>query len=125
MKLFVHGAAVGLSQITNLKFDIGRPYTYCRICGSLYQSDSDRSAVTDEEKYIASEKRRNWSIKHSKDHLDIEHIMLLKSGLWVTPEAQIKLASFGVISVQDMVFNDEIEAALKESKPIPDNDAEE
>lgn len=113
---FLSGMAVGLDQLIGLDFDQAKPHTFCRICGAIYQSDLDRR-----DHYLAVKLRQDWSHRHAGTHTTTEHNQLLLSGRFLTPEAQIVLAAFGIISI---TLDDEIEQALFESRPVPTNDSE-
>ncbi len=126
--------AVGLDQLTGLQFTTHRPYTFCRICGDVYQSSYDRlpherisNWLPDLEAVdrFATLLRKEWSLAHSKEHKMHEHQQLAMSGRFLTPEAAIKLAAFGAFSIIDMAIDDEVQAALRESNPIPQDDAQE
>lgn len=84
--------------------DPEKPYTYCRICGAVYQSPIfyEPDAVKD---------RKEWSHKHAYAHTTIEHEYLRDSNLWLMPEAQHRLAALGIISITDMSLNDEVKHA--------------
>ena len=130
----IAGIAVGLSTLTNFLFDPSAPHTCCALCGAVFQQDIDRypqGYATDAfdnnihlVRSYAESLRKNWSHQHAKQHPIHEHEALKKSGRKLTPEAAIKLAAFGVISVIDAVMDDEIEHAYLESKPIPTDDAQ-
>jgi hypothetical protein len=113
------GLLVG--SLPNLSFRTDCPYTGCRICGAVYQSELDRTPGKDIE---ALNGRRLWSFKHAKTHTPQEHYLLQISGSWCTPEAAKKLAAFGVIALTDMVLSEEHAQAMLESSPVPANDAE-
>jgi hypothetical protein len=132
--LILHGAAVGLEEVSGLTFRSDRPYTGCCICGAVFQSDADRDPVgtyqrqpaefgynLDNVDMFALGLRKEWSKKHEKTHTEKEHDDLAKSGYAFTPEAANKLAAFGTIP---LTLSEEINAALLESSPIPLNDAE-
>lgn len=106
-----YGMDPTLRGLNGLTFDPSRPYTGCRICGTIYQNDS-------------VEKRKLWTFRHAKTHSSIEHNMLALSGKWCTPDAAIKLASYGVIAMGDGAVSDDHYFALLESKPVPINDVE-
>lgn len=113
---FLSGMAIGLHELTGLEFRIDKPHTFCRICGAIYQSSLDRR-----DHPLAIELRRDWSYRHARLHPDHEHRSLMLSGRFMTPEAQIELASFGIL---DLHIDDEITQSLFESKAIPKDDTE-
>lgn len=116
---------MGSSSLPGLLFEPDCPYTGCRICGDVYQSDLDRLKMpTTDDLAVAVLQRKEWSQRHAKSHSDREHLLLAYSGRWCTPEAAHKLASFGVIALSDMVLSDEHEEALLQSKAVPINDSE-
>lgn len=102
------------------------------MCGEVFQTDFDRFphrfATYDTPIPIiieyATSLRKLWSQRHARTHTEREHVQLVLSGRWLTPEAAYRLAAFGVISIGDLVLDDEIAAAYKESSPVPKNDAE-
>lgn len=133
----LHGGAIGLETLSGLRFLPHRPYAGCRICGELFQSEADRfphdvfeanprqfDFLPANVDLYALGMRKEWSQKHARLHNEAQHERLANSGLWATPEAAAKLASYGVIAVSDAVMSQDHEAALKESSPIPVNDAE-
>lgn len=124
---------VGLDQLEGLQFTPHVPYTFCRICGDVFQTAYDRDPTSKFSNWLpdleavarfATLLRKEWSLKHSKEHKMHEHLSLAMSGRFLTPEASIKLASFGAFSIIDMAIDNEVESALKESSPIPDDDAQ-
>lgn len=133
-QLVMHGMALGLDSLTNLLFDNNKPYSGCCICGAVFQSAYDRApahfvtprqfptfaAVQD----YAYELRREWSLQHAKTHSENQHRALKLSGRWATPEAALKLAAYGTIPLVDLAIDDEVSHALRESKPIPIDDAQ-
>lgn len=114
------GLAVGL-HLLDIEFDPNKPFRACLICGRVYQTPLDRAGTNPE---WALHNREAWAANHAKAHSDREHHMLRISGLSMTPEAASKLAAYGVIPVLDAVTNEETAAALLESSPIPQDDAE-
>lgn len=131
------GAAVGLDALPGLRFLPHRPFTGCRICGDVFQSEADRfpSDVFEANPrefdfnphnvtLYATGMRKEWSIKHARKHSERMHQALAASGAWATPEAAVKLVAYGVVNLGDSMVSDEHEMALKESKPIPTDDAE-
>lgn len=120
--LYMVGAAIGLDSIVGLEFDINRPYTGCRICGTVFQSKLDRTFRTPAFEFQASEKRRIWSLKHARTHSRREHELLMLSGAWCTPEAAHKFAALGIIPVTDMVLNEGVRDALETAPSIPVED---
>jgi hypothetical protein len=135
--LVLTGAAVGLQSLEGLLFDSNKPFTYCGICGAVFQHEADRSPIKvfqrqkadfsyrlENVALFALGERKRWSQKHAKLHSSTEHRLLALSGRHLTPEAQHKLAAFGVIDVKGLVLDDEIEHALNSSSAVPQNDAE-
>ena len=100
-------------------FTPNRPYTGCRICGQIFQSDIDRIDNPSIEQIVEGfERRRAWSVKHEKTHKPIEHKMLELSGMWCTPEAAQVFEGFGIVSLSDLEASEEHQDAMKSSKPI-------
>jgi hypothetical protein len=132
--LTLTGAAVGLETLTGLDFRNDRPYSGCCICGAIFQSDADRDPVgvyqrqpadfgykLDNVDLMALGLRKEWSRNHAKTHPEREHRLLALSGQKFTAEAAHRLAAYGVIP---LTGNDEVNAALYESSPIPVDDVE-
>lgn len=113
-----------VGNLLGLLFDPNCPYTGCRICGAVYQSEFDRAVGDFEHNMLALSLRKEWSVSHAKRHSDKEHLNLAYSGRWCTPEAAKKFASYGIIAVSDMVLSLEHEQALLESSSVPFEDAE-
>jgi hypothetical protein len=118
------GFAVGLEVVEGLQFDPSKPNVFCRICGAVFQGPLDRTAVGVLQEALALSERKAWSHRHAKTHSAYEHRMLAESGRFYTPEAAVKLAPFGIISMSDAWADEEIAQALYESNPIPQNDVE-
>jgi hypothetical protein len=114
---------IGLTD-AGAKFDIGKPYTGCRLCGALYQTDADRNIRSNQDIIDRIAARRDWSFKHARKHPQWEHEQLELSGAYMTPDAAMKLASFGIISLSDMALVDEHWHAGRESHRMPHNDVE-
>ena len=108
-----------------MKFRPDRDYTYCRICGVIYQPELNRAEIQTAEVILEADLlRRDWSQRHARLHPQWEHEQLAKSGLHCTPEALEKLVPFGIIPVTDIIVSDESRAAGLEAKRMPDNDVE-
>jgi nucleoside phosphorylase len=121
--LFMSGMAIGLPK--ELVFDVDFPCAGCRICGTVFQSDIDRIRdKTAMDMAFAIECQNNWREIHNKTHTDKEHLDLARSGMWATPEAAAKLATYGIIAVSDMVLYDDTAIALANAKAIPIDDVE-
>lgn len=82
-------------------FDPTRPFTYCRLCGAVYQTAQSRS--NDPQDQIESaDIRRRWSYSHiALRHTQKELDALEKSGLYMTADAQRVLAPLGVVAISD------------------------
>lgn len=130
--LVAHNLAIGLKSIDGFELDINRPYTFCRICGKVYQTDYDRKPhlfttlmrtivnVGEEAKQL----RQNWSHNHANMHTEAEHRSLAMSGFFLTPEASIALAPIGVIDLTALVLSDDHAAAYMEAPRAPREDCE-
>lgn len=122
-KLRLEGALFGKPE--ELGFDPAYPYTYCRLCGEVYQKPQDRNPHANLQDALDNmEIRRNWSHRHSKTHPDWLHKRLAISGLWCLPEAAEKLAAFGIAPVGSGVLDDEVRHALALAPRLPSDDAE-
>lgn len=100
-----NGAIVFKPRMTFVYNENSRPFAYCRLCGAVKYDDNELN-------------RRKWAAKHSDTHSKREHQALNDSNLWVTPEAQNKLAPHGLISITDIIENDEIRAAGEEAPRV-------
>lgn len=115
---------IGLTEL-GAKFRMDKAYTACRLCGRVFQSELDRRAATNADIVHALVKRRDWSFKHARSHPQWEHDQLEQSGCYMSPDAAMKLASFGIISLSDMALHNEHWNAGRESHRAPHNDCEE
>lgn len=113
------GFAVGLDSLTNLEFRIDRPYRCCLVCGAVFQTESDRRLSP-----LSAVARQEWANSHSKTHPASLHRKLAMSGNFALPDAALKLAAFGIFSLNDLVLSDEVSDALGEAPRQPNNDAE-
>lgn len=116
---------LGKEHLTNLEFDPSRPYTYCRLCGDIFQPALNRLAFpTLLDSLEATDQRKAWSHKHARTHTDAEHNQLLLSGLHCTPEALHKLVPFGIIPASDIAISNESEHAGLEAPKAPLDDVQ-
>jgi hypothetical protein len=114
-----------INKTNGLTFDIDYPHTYCRLCGEVFQTPSDRNQyATDQRKHENMLRRKNWSQNHSKTHSHSEHMSLAISGLWVTADAAYKLEGFGIHAVGSAILDKSVEKALNSAPSTPQNDAE-
>jgi hypothetical protein len=124
------GFLVGKEELTNFLFDPSKPYSACRICGEVFQTELDRRIPPGHEPHnsliarLGKLRRDEWRKTHHGTHTEQQHNMLALSGSFATPEAAQKLAQMGIIPISDMVLNDESEAALAEGSATPTEDAE-
>ena len=110
-----------------MEFMPNRDYTYCRICGTIFQPWLNRvseNEYTEEVKLAAELLRREGSQNHAKTHTVTEHRMLALSGRHCTPEALSKLLPMGVIPVSDLALDAESAQAGLEAPRMPVNDVE-
>jgi hypothetical protein len=126
----------GHHALVNFKFVLRAPWSACRICGAVYQTELDRRALQmmldNDPMYAAvyeesTRLRDDWRVKHERAfHTDREIRLLNLSGLSVTPEAAINLAPYGIIPIGGAgnVYIDEIDEALFEAPRAPIDDAE-
>jgi hypothetical protein len=129
--MYVTGMAIGLDTL-DLEFLPHKPFTGCRICGKVFQSALDRDHPFDglpehmqlSRGWEALRRRKAWSIRHAKTHTSTQHRDLQMSGAWCTPEAAQILASYGVISLTDIIMNAEVSTALHQSSAVPVDDVE-
>lgn len=115
---------IGLTEL-GAKFRMDSAWTACRLCGRVFQSDLDRlKGATNQQLVDALVKRRDWSFKHARVHPQWEHDQLEQSGNYMSPDAALKLASFGIIALSDMALHNEHWNAGRESSRAPNNDCE-
>jgi hypothetical protein len=128
--MILKGMLVGREALVNFQFDPKFPYQYCRICGDVFQSDIDRKVPVGHTPqnsriaYMAQGKRQAWAMTHAKEHKPSEHEALRRSGNYCTPEAAAKLATYGIIPVNQMVTDQETSIALAEAPRAPKEDAD-
>jgi hypothetical protein len=123
-RLYLDHSIVGSSALTNFEeeFRRDRPFTFCRICGKVFQPWLDRVKDTDYDKLVmwaAEIERREWSQNHARTHTSQEHKSLQDSGNFLTPEATHKLVPYGIAPIQDMVFSEEHSQAAREAPRAP------
>jgi len=119
--LYTTGTVVGLPpEILQAVFDATKPHTFCNICGAIYQSKLDRSAMTPAEAIQATEQRKSWSHLHSQSHSHREHELFKQSGRFVTPEAAHRLVPYGIIPLSDQMFDEEVDHAARTAPRMPD-----
>lgn len=110
-----------------MEFMPNRDYTYCRICGTIFQPSLNRvpsQEYTAEVILAANILRREWSQSHAATHTATEHRQLALSGRHCTPEALQKLVPYGIIPVSDISLDTESERAGLEAPRAPVNDVE-
>jgi len=117
----------GPMTVPYVDFRPNRDYTYCRICGRIFQPWLNR--VPDEEYtqevILAAELlRREWSQTHAKTHSDKQHRDLKLSGRHCTPEALQALVPYGIIPVSDLVMDNESMHAGLEAPRMPEVEVE-
>lgn len=131
--LFLTHSIVGKHLLTNFAFDPDKPYTFCCICGDLYQDATQREVTPEsplEKIAHATLLRKTWASSHAKTHSTREHELLRLSGRAVTPEAAVRLVPFGISPLTDMVSNennpygDEYSDAARTAPRQPQDDAQ-
>ena len=130
-------------------FNPHAPFSACRLCGALYQTDDDRTVrnymqsgrITEhynhltKESYFtgdssatrlldeSTERRQRWRRLHEwRYHTQNEIDNFAKTGFALTPEAAHKLAPYGIVPTGNM--HEEIVDALATAPRAPINDAE-
>jgi hypothetical protein len=108
-------------------FDPSKPYTCCLLCGAVYQGALDLKVPPGHEPKnsilakLAKNNRDNWADLHARtDHTPEQHQQLRQSGRFATPDAAQRLSALGIFSLNDLVMDDEIKAALANAKPFYD-----
>lgn len=109
------------SNLPEFNFDPGKPFSGCRLCGKVFQTELDRSGKDPIE---ATANRKAWSHAHASKHSEKLHAQLVASGMWCTPQAAQKLAAYGVIDVMGLVMDNELIDAYKNAHVIPVEDCE-
>lgn len=105
-------------------FDPTYPYTYCRICGDLFQPQSQREPVAlpydpqnaPNDSMKKAMQRRNWAIRHETRHTAVEIARYSPidpktgevSARLFSPEAAHRLVPFGIIPLSNMIFDPEV-----------------
>lgn len=113
------GPVIGLPS--DIPFRADREYTFCRICGELFQPRLER--VPDREYTEALQEQslsiqRWWASEHNKKHPQWKHEQLAMSGRFLTPEATYALVPYGIIPLSDLVFDGDSAAAGLEAPRI-------
>jgi hypothetical protein len=143
-RIIVH-QPIGLDSLGST-FNAEAPFSACRLCGVLYQSEADleqynmwvtyerfsRSVIEEypeafkrykvlEEK--AFERRIRWRVAHYKRyHTDAEVDSLIATGFAFTPEATYKLTSYGIFPIGNM--HEEIIDAMATAPRAPEQEHE-
>lgn len=115
------GGAIGLEDLTNLTFRPDKPYRCCLLCGAVYQTELDREFP---HSLLGKSRRQVWAENHAKQHPQSLHVKLFNSPNFALPEAAKRLAAYGIFSLNDLAIDDEVSDALRQSSPVPVNDAE-
>lgn len=119
------GTLVGAKELIGFEFDQAMPYGGCRICGKLWQPPILRDNQVPYDRRVLIVKR--WRQYHAlNEHNEEEHKALALSGLWATPEAQVRLAPYGITDVTSYSPTDSamLDSALLEAPATPVNDAD-
>jgi len=119
VKLFLNHSIVGAPEALTEEFRDDRPYTFCRICGVVYQPELNRVHDWDYTPVVevaAELLRREWSATHARRHTAKEHRQLQQSGNFLTPEAAYKLAPYGIAPLGD---DAEVMQAMAEAPRAP------
>lgn len=114
--VFLKGPVIGLPD--DIPFRSDREYTFCRICGELFQPEIERlpqERYTPQVRERSMKMQRWWSENHNRKHPDWEHERLKLSGRFLTPEATYALVPYGIIPLSDLVFDGDNAAAGMEA----------
>jgi hypothetical protein len=117
--MYVKGPVIGLPK--DIPFRADREYTFCRMCGDLYQPEEERVAdhlytwVLQQE---SIRKQKLWREAHNKTHPDWRHRQFTASGRFLSPEATYRLVPYGIIPLSDLVLDNESEHAGLEAPRI-------
>jgi len=115
------GPTIGLPA--EIPFRSDREYTFCRLCGDIFQPALERYSDEDYTPLVqaqSQEMQRWWRDTHNKTHQDWEHEQFLNSGRFLSPEATYKLVPYGIIPLSDLVFDGDSAAAGLEAPRMPD-----
>jgi hypothetical protein len=102
--VYVEAGTIGLSS-TECPFDAAYPYSYCRICGMVYQPQFQRATPGDNA--LKKLQRRDAMVAHEVRHRadgSLREYQL--SPTYLSPEAQYRLAPFGIASLSDIALNE-------------------
>ena len=124
-KLILEVPVIGIGPEENFEFDLTRPAQHCAICGESFQPWLARTQefLTDGEVQLAVKiEIDEWRVQHNKKHTEKEHIEFVKSGRKMTPKAALKLIPLGILPVGDLMLDEEIMQAGRESSRAPNND---
>lgn len=139
---------VGLNSL-GAEFDPHAPFSACRLCGALYQTDRDRQCKN----YVISgliydvdgrwfgpayaidildkctARRNRWRELHERRYHSLSEIeAFAKTGHALTPEAAHRLAPYGIAPLltdsQEDALSSEIEHAMHTAPRKPSDDAE-
>jgi hypothetical protein len=111
---------MGVPITDRVLFKANRPYRFCFVCGAVWQTSHCR--VNDgSEKELAQIRYKGqlWAVQHSKTHSMKDHEMFKKYGADAFPEAAKRLVAFGIVNLSQ---SQEIQHALYESSPMPEDD---
>jgi len=115
------GPVIGLPK--EIPFRADREYTFCRICGDIFQPELERlpdDLYTEQVREDSMGMQLWWAQQHNRTHSDAEHRQLKLSGRFLTPEATYKLVPYGVIPLSDLIFDNGNAAAGMEAPRISD-----
>lgn len=110
--LFLKGPVIGLPD--DIPFRADREYTFCRLCGELFQPALERVDVREYTARVRAESmemQRWWADTHNRTHQDWEHEQFILSGRFLSPEATYRLVPYGIIPLSDLVFDGDSAAA--------------
>ena len=119
--VFMKGPVIGLPA--DIPFRADREYTFCCICGELFQPELERvpdQRYTREVQAQSLSIQRWWADSHNKTHPDWEHRQYKLSGRFLTPEATFRLVPYGIIPLSDLIFDSDSAAAGLEAPRMSD-----
>lgn len=119
--LFLKGPVIGLPD--EIPFRCDREYTFCRLCGDIFQPELERVSDREYTKVIqrrSLQLQKMWSDFHNRRHSAQEHLSLERSGRFLTPEATMALVPYGVIPLSDLVSDSECAQAGLEAPRMSD-----
>lgn len=121
--IIIDGMSIGLphsEQELLTEFDTNKDFSYCKLCGWAYQGALTRSAdaaTPQSPRFLdaVNDRRIAANNHYSLAHSEAERQAYESSGLFLCPEAAIKLAPLGIIDLTGIVRTPEVRQAYAEA----------